>query len=102
MDANNYETMGQKPPRIVIQITNFHNIPSTPSKNQVKLNIYITSESTNLPPVVTKKEVLCSRHIQLYLASHTSHIHTKTGPCKEKTSSSLESICPSSPSSLEE
>ena len=46
----------------------------------MRLNKYIISESTNLPPVVTKKEVLCSRHIQLHLASDISHIHTKTGP----------------------
>ena len=81
-------------------------------KQNVRSNKYIISGSTNLPLVVTKKEVLCSRHIQLHLASHNnSHIHTKTGSVrrlsslkesKEETSSSPESICSSSPCSLEE
>ena len=42
MDANNYETMGQKPPRIVIQIINFHNIPSLQkTKGEIKYIYYI-------------------------------------------------------------
>ena len=54
-------------------------IPLRKTGSEIKL--YIKTKLTNLPPVVTKKEVLCSGHIQLHLASHhISHIHTKTGP----------------------
>ena len=82
MDANNYETMGREPAKNTINsdhkllYCSWHPF----GKQKVRLNKYIISGSTNLPPVVTKKEVLCSRHIQLHLASHNiSHIHTRTG-----------------------
>ena len=77
MDANNYETMGREPAKNTINsdhkflYCSWHPF----GKQKVRLNKYILSGSTNLPPVVTKKEVLCSRHIQLHLASHNiSHI----------------------------
>ena len=83
MDANNYETMGRKPAKSTINsdrkflYCSWHPF----GKRKVRLTKYLISGSTNLPPVVTKKKVLSSSHIQLHLASHNiSHIHTTTGP----------------------